>query len=119
MGSPETQSFRCVHYTIDLARSISDLSNALAGEAPALALPDGTVITESTAIARYIDESYPGRKIMGETALEKALDQQWDQRIWVHMLYRLTTAFHVLHSGLGPDLELTVSMSSAAHTSSH
>lgn len=37
----------------------------------------------------------------------RRLDQQWDQRIFVHLLYRLTTAFHVLHEGLGHKLELT------------
>ncbi|GAA5902630.1 glutathione transferase GTT2 [Sporobolomyces salmoneus] len=76
------------------------------GETPALKLSDGTCISESTAIARYFDNTYPGRKIMGESALEQALDQQWDQRIWVHLLYRLTVAFHVLHEGLGHKLEL-------------
>ncbi|GAA6016402.1 hypothetical protein JCM11491_002399 [Sporobolomyces phaffii] len=79
------------------------------GETPAISFESGgtTVhLSESTAIARYLDNSYPGRKIMGETPLEQALDQQWDQRIFVHCLYRLTTAFHVLHEGLGHKLEL-------------
>ncbi|GAA5830767.1 hypothetical protein JCM3766R1_003419 [Sporobolomyces carnicolor] len=76
------------------------------GETPALQLADGTVISESTAIARYLDDTYPGRKILGENTLEQALDQQWDQRVWVHCLYRLTVAFHVLHQGLGHKLEL-------------
>ncbi|GAA5964459.1 hypothetical protein JCM3765_006288 [Sporobolomyces pararoseus] len=76
------------------------------GETPALKLEDGTIISESTAIARYLDNTYPGRKIMGETVLEQALDQQWDQRVWVHCTYRLTVAFHVLHQGLGHKLEL-------------
>ncbi len=31
----------------------------------------------------------------------------WDNRIWVHILYRIVTAFHVLHTGLGFKLELT------------
>jgi len=31
----------------------------------------------------------------------------WDNRVWVHILYRIVTAFHVLHQGLGPKLELT------------
>ncbi|GAA5929438.1 glutathione S-transferase family protein [Sporobolomyces koalae] len=56
------------------------------GETPALVLPDGTNLSEAVAIAR--------------------LDQQWDQRIWVHLMYRLTVAFHVLHQGLGHKLEL-------------
>jgi hypothetical protein len=66
------------------------------GETPTLELEDGSTLSEATAIARYIDNSHPGRKIMGETPLEQALDQQWDNRVWVHLLYRLTVAFHVL-----------------------
>lgn len=77
------------------------------GETPALILEDGTCLSETTAICRYLDEAYPGRKVMGETALEKATDQQWDMRVWVHCLYRLTVAFHVKHEGLGHALELT------------
>ena len=44
---------------------------------------------------------------MGETPLEQAQDTMWDSRIWVQVLYRITTMFHVLHQGLGPKLELT------------
>jgi hypothetical protein len=66
------------------------------GEAPTLELEDGSTLSEAAAIASYIDDSHPGRKIMGETPLERALDQQWDNRVWVHLLYRLTVAFHVL-----------------------
>ncbi|GAA5989249.1 hypothetical protein JCM5350_005047 [Sporobolomyces pararoseus] len=76
------------------------------GETPALKLEDGTIISESTPIARYLGNTYPGRKVMGETLLEQALDQQCDQRVWVHCTYRLTVAFHVLHQGLGHKLEL-------------
>jgi glutathione S-transferase len=77
------------------------------GETPTLVLADGVVIAEADAIARYLDQSFPGRKIMGETALEQGLDTMWNNRIWVHILYRLVTAFHVLYRGLGPKLELT------------
>jgi hypothetical protein len=28
-------------------------------------------------------------------------------RIWIHILYRIVTMFHVMHQGLGPKLELT------------
>ncbi|GAA5922669.1 glutathione S-transferase family protein [Sporobolomyces koalae] len=81
------------------------------GECPALVLPDGTNLSEAAAIARYLDNTFPGRKILGESIQEQAqvdplLDQQWDQRIWVHLMYRLTVAFHVLHQGLGHKLEL-------------
>ena len=39
----------------------------------------------------------------------------WDNRIWVHILYRIVTAFHVLHQGLGPKLELTTNHAWGEH----
>ncbi|MHC2016229.1 glutathione S-transferase family protein [Methylobacterium sp. CM6247] len=77
------------------------------GETPTLALADGSYLSETSAIARYLDDTFEGRKIMGETAHERGLDQMWDNRVWVHILYPIVTAFHVLHQGLGPKLELT------------
>ncbi len=77
------------------------------GETPTLQLADGSYLAETTAIVRYLDQSMPGRRIMGETPHQQGLDTMWDNRIWVHILYRLVTAFHVLHQGLGPKLELT------------
>jgi glutathione S-transferase len=77
------------------------------GETPTLQLADGSFISETAAVVRYLDQTFPGRKIMGETPLEQGLDNMWDNRIWVHILYRIVTAFHVLHSGLGFKLELT------------
>jgi glutathione S-transferase len=77
------------------------------GETPTLQLADGSFISETAAVVRYLDQTYPGRKITGDTPLEQGLDTMWDDRIWVHILYRITTAFHVLHTGLGFKLELT------------
>jgi glutathione S-transferase len=77
------------------------------GETPTLRLADGGFLAETDAIVRYLDQSHPGRKITGETPLEQGQDTMWNNRIWVHVLYRIVTAFHVLHQGLGPKLELT------------
>jgi glutathione S-transferase len=77
------------------------------GETPALTLPEGGHLAETPAIVRYLDGSFPGRKVTGETALEQAQDMMWDHRVWVHVLYRIVTMFHVQHQGLGPKLELT------------
>lgn len=77
------------------------------GETPTLQLADGSLISETAAIVRYLDQVLPGRRVTGETALDQGLDAMWDNRVWVHILYRITTAFHVLHQGLGPKLELT------------
>ena len=77
------------------------------GEVPTLQFADGTYLAESVAIARYLDQSYDGRRIMGSTVREQAEDTMWNDRIWVQLLYRLVTCFHVKHTGLGPKLELT------------
>jgi hypothetical protein len=77
------------------------------GETPTLELLDGSFISETAAVVRYLDQTFPGRRIMGETPEQQGLDTMWDNRIWVHILYRIVTAFHVLHQGLGPKLELT------------
>ena len=44
---------------------------------------------------------------MGESAMEQGLDTMWENRIWIHVLYRIVTMFHVMHQGLGLKLELT------------
>jgi glutathione S-transferase len=85
------------------------------GETPTLQMEDGGFISETAAVVRYLDEAFPGRKIMGETPVEQGLDTMWDNRVWVHILYRLVTAFHVLHQGLGPKLELTTNPAWGEH----
>ena len=77
------------------------------GETPTLELSDGSYLAETAAIVRYLDQSYPGRRIMGVDPLQQGLDTMWENRIWVHILYRIVTMFHVLHNGLGPKIELT------------
>ena len=77
------------------------------GETPTLAIADGSFLSETTGIVRYLDNQFPGRKIMGSSATDQGFDTMWDARIATHVLYRLTTMFHVLHRGLGAKLELT------------
>jgi glutathione S-transferase len=77
------------------------------GETPTLQLPGGGFVSETSAVVRYLDGAFEGRKITGATPEEQGLDTMWDNRIWVHVLYRIVTAFHVLRQGLGPKLELT------------
>ncbi|CAD6580666.1 MAG: hypothetical protein CYPHOPRED_001330 [Cyphobasidiales sp. Tagirdzhanova-0007] len=89
-------------------------ASSLQGETPVLVFADGTAISEAPAICRYFENAEPGRKILGITPLEQALDDQWTQRIWVHLIYRLTVAFHVLLNGLGV-LELTTNHAWGEH----
>lgn len=83
------------------------------GETPTLELNHGSYLAEMSAIVRYLDLLYPGRKIMGESALEQGQDAMWNDRIWVHILYRIVTMFHVMHQGLGFKLELTYTRNGA------
>ncbi len=50
------------------------------GQVPALELDDGTIIAESTAICRYLEELHPNPPLFGQTALEKALVEMWVRR---------------------------------------
>ena len=77
------------------------------GETPTLVLSDGRALSEAAAIARYLDQLHDGRKIMGQSPLEQAMDTMWENRIFTHILYRIVTMFHVMHEGLGAKLELT------------
>lgn len=45
---------------------------------PVAQLDDGTCIAETMAICRYVEEAHPDTvKLLGESALEKALIEQW------------------------------------------
>lgn len=48
---------------------------------PVLELVDGTTISESVAICRYLDEIYPQPPMFGENALERATIDMWVRRI--------------------------------------
>ncbi|CAN5691131.1 glutathione S-transferase [soil metagenome] len=51
------------------------------GQLPTLELDDGTTISETVAICRYLDEINPQPPMFGTTAVEKALVDQWIRRI--------------------------------------
>ncbi|MDQ0463828.1 glutathione S-transferase [Caulobacter ginsengisoli] len=51
------------------------------GQVPVLELDDGTMISESVSICRYLDATCEGPKLFGETPLEAALIDMWIRRI--------------------------------------
>ena len=51
------------------------------GQLPTLELDDGTTISETVAICRYLDEINPEPPMFGTTAVEKALVDQWIRRV--------------------------------------
>ncbi|MBW8294664.1 glutathione S-transferase family protein [Sphingopyxis sp.] len=65
------------------------------GQTPALKLDDGTVLTESVAICRYLEALHPGTPLFGTTPAEIGVIEMWIRRIelmvmepigkiWVH-----------------------------------
>ena len=48
---------------------------------PTLALEDGTLITESVAICRYLEEIHPEPPLFGSGALGKAVVEMWHRRV--------------------------------------
>ena len=47
---------------------------------PALELEDGTTISESIAICRYLEAVYPEPNLFGRTAVEQAVIEMWTRR---------------------------------------
>ncbi len=59
--------------------------NAL-GQVPTLELEDGTTISETVAICRYLEEIHPEPKLFGATPVEKAKVDMWVRRIEFQMM---------------------------------
>jgi glutathione S-transferase len=54
-----------------------------AGQTPCLVLDDGSVVTEITAICEYLDEKFPGDRLMGDTPEARAQNRRWTR--WVDL----------------------------------
>ncbi|MEO1244113.1 MAG: glutathione S-transferase family protein [Pseudomonadota bacterium] len=63
------------------ARAPEFLHKNSLGEIPVLELDDGTLLTESLAICRYLEALYPQNPLMGSTALETAKIDMWSRRM--------------------------------------
>jgi glutathione S-transferase len=55
------------------------------GQIPVLVIGDGTVITESVAICRYLEELYPSPALFGTGAVERAKVEMWNRRIEIEI----------------------------------
>ena len=60
---------------------------------PALELDDGTIIGESMAICRYLEEVHPEPPLLGRTAIEKATVEMWQRRMEINGLAAVAEAF--------------------------
>jgi glutathione S-transferase len=67
---------------------------------PALVLDDGTVITESIAICRYLEALHPEPPLFGTGALDQALVEMWQRRVEFHLLAPVSHVFRHLHPAM-------------------
>ena len=64
---------------------------------PALELDDGTVIGETIAIYRYIEELHPEPNLFGTTPLERATIEMWQRRLEWHLFLPVAQVFRHTH----------------------
>lgn len=69
---------------------------------PVLELEDGTRISESVAICRYLEELHPEPPLFGTTPLERALVEMWQRRLDLNFLSAVAHAFRHLHPAMAP-----------------
>jgi glutathione S-transferase len=65
----------------------------IAGQTPALALDDGTMITEITVICEYLEELHPTPVLIGSTPKERAETRMWTRRLDLNICEPMTNAF--------------------------
>ena len=69
-------------------------------QAPALTMDDGTTITESVAICRYLESLYPEPNLFGRDAKETAVIEMWTRRAELLCAMPLMLAVRHTHPAL-------------------
>ena len=82
---------------VDLTKNENQSPEYLAknslGKMPMLELDDGTCITESATICRYLEELYPDPPLFGRDALERAKVDMWHRRMELEILIPVIAIF--------------------------
>jgi glutathione S-transferase len=86
---------------VDMAKGENRQPDYLAknslGKMPMLELDDGTCITESHAICRYLEEAHPEPPLLGRTPVERAQVEMWNRRMELEILLPLINVFAHTH----------------------
>jgi glutathione S-transferase len=72
---------------------------------PALVLDDGTVIAESIAICRYMEELHPDPPLFGRGAVEVATIEMWNRRLELDLFFPVAQVFRHSHPAM-KDMEV-------------
>ena len=67
---------------------------------PVLVLDDGTAISESVAICRYLEDLNPEPNLFGETAIERAIVEMWSRRMELGLLFHVAQCFRHTHPAM-------------------
>jgi glutathione S-transferase len=67
---------------------------------PALELDDGSVIAESIAICRYLEELHPDPPLFGTTARERAEVEMWQRLAEFQLFYAIAQTFRHTHPAM-------------------
>jgi len=83
--------------TVDLMRGAhrdpAYLARAGVAAVPALALSDGTVLSETQAICRYVEALHPEPNLMGAGPLEQAMVEMWQRRMEFGLFLTVAACF--------------------------
>lgn len=69
-------------------------------QVPVLVLDDGTAISETMAICRYIEELNPQPCLFGDTPKERAIVEMWNRRMEFGLFLRVAQAFRHTHPAM-------------------
>jgi glutathione S-transferase len=67
------------------------------GTVPVLELDDGTCISETVAICRYLEELHPTPPLLGVDAKDRAIVEMWQRRMELELLIPVADAFRLRH----------------------
>ena len=65
-----------------------------AGQTPALALHDGSIICETVAIMEYLEEKHPSPPLIGSTPEERAETRMWWRRAELNICHPMVQGFY-------------------------
>ncbi|MEP1208266.1 MAG: glutathione S-transferase [Rhizobiaceae bacterium] len=67
---------------------------------PVLVLDDGTALSESVAICRFIEELHPEPPLMGVDAFDRARVEMWQRRMEFNLLQLVANVFRHAHPAM-------------------
>ncbi len=97
---------------IDMAKGENRTPEFLAmnplGKMPVLELDDGTIIAESVAICRYLEEMHPEPPMFGRDTMERTNVEMWNRRMELEVLQPIMLTFvhsHPMWKGIYKQFE--------------